>query len=143
MRQERTVQASIFDLFADHEIGRELKEMSQDGHRELIGLAAEDLRRRGIKETGRWGLPAEVSDSQSKARGQPLERPGHASLTPHSAGELPISRARRAVQLLFLIAYLQIGAPIKFANWGSDYVGTGESRDGTMELWGLISTAYK
>ena len=25
MRQERTVQASIFDLFAEHEIGRELK----------------------------------------------------------------------------------------------------------------------
>ena len=28
MRQERTVQASIFDLFAGHEIGRELKAMS-------------------------------------------------------------------------------------------------------------------
>ena len=43
MRQERTVQASLFDLFADHEIGRELKAMSQwlDEHRELIGLAAE------------------------------------------------------------------------------------------------------
>ena len=25
MRQERTVQASLFDLFAGHEIGRELK----------------------------------------------------------------------------------------------------------------------
>ena len=61
MRQERTVQASIFDLFADHEIGRELKAMSQwlDEHRELIGLAAEDLRRHGVKETGREGLPAE------------------------------------------------------------------------------------
>ena len=45
MRQERTVQASLFDLFAGHEIGRELKAMSQwlDEHRELIGLAAEDL----------------------------------------------------------------------------------------------------
>jgi len=61
MRQERTVQASLFDLFADHEIGRELKAMSQwlDEHRELIGLAAEDLRRHGVKETGREGLPAE------------------------------------------------------------------------------------
>ena len=29
MRQERTVQASIFDLFADHEIGQELKAMSR------------------------------------------------------------------------------------------------------------------
>ena len=61
MRQERTVQASIFDLFADHEIGRELKAMSQwlDEHHELIGLVAEDLRRHGVKETGRQGLPAE------------------------------------------------------------------------------------
>jgi len=25
MRQERTIQASLFDLFAAHEIGRELK----------------------------------------------------------------------------------------------------------------------
>ncbi len=61
MRQERTVQASPFDLFADHEIGRELKAMSQwlDEHRQLIGLAAEDLRQHGVKETGREGLPAE------------------------------------------------------------------------------------
>jgi len=61
MRQERTVQASLFDLFADHEIGRELKAMSQwlDEHRELVGLAAEDLRRHGVQETGREGLPAE------------------------------------------------------------------------------------
>ena len=61
MRQERIVQASLFDLFAEHEIGRELKAISQwlDEHRELIGLAAEDLRRRGGKETGRQGLPAE------------------------------------------------------------------------------------
>ena len=61
MRQERTVQASLFDLFAAHEIGRELKAMSQwlDEHRELIELAAEDLRRHGVKETGREGLPAE------------------------------------------------------------------------------------
>ena len=28
MRQQRTIQASIFDLFAGHEIGRELKAMS-------------------------------------------------------------------------------------------------------------------
>ena len=55
MREERTVQASLFDLFADHEIGRELKTMSQwrDEHRELIGQAAEDLHRHGVKETRR------------------------------------------------------------------------------------------
>jgi IS5 family transposase len=44
MRQERTVQASIFDLFAQHEIGRELKAMSQwlDEHRQLLGSVADD-----------------------------------------------------------------------------------------------------
>jgi IS5 family transposase len=61
MRQVRTVQASIFDLFAGHEIGRELKAMSAwlDDHRELLGLVAADLRRHGLKETGRCGLAAE------------------------------------------------------------------------------------
>ena len=44
MRQERTVQMSIFDVFAGHEIGRELKAMSEwlDAHRALLGLVAED-----------------------------------------------------------------------------------------------------
>ena len=62
MRQERTVQASIFDVFAGHEIGRELKAMSAwlDAHRALPGLVAADLRREGVKETGRQGLPAEA-----------------------------------------------------------------------------------
>jgi IS5 family transposase len=62
MRQERTVQASIFDLFAGHEIGRELKAMSAwlDEHRDLSSLVAADLRRHGVKETGRQGLPAEA-----------------------------------------------------------------------------------
>ena len=62
MRQERTVQASLFDLFAEHEIGRELKAMSAwlDEHRELSGLVAADLGRHGVKETGRRGLPAET-----------------------------------------------------------------------------------
>ena len=61
MRQERTVQMSIFDLFAGHEIGRELKTMSQwlDEHPALVGLVAQDLRRHAVKETGRRGLPAE------------------------------------------------------------------------------------
>ncbi len=61
MRQERTVQASLFDLFAGHEIGRELKAMSAwlDDYRELSSLVAADLRRDGVKATGRQGLPAE------------------------------------------------------------------------------------
>ncbi|WP_434156531.1 transposase (plasmid) [Sinorhizobium meliloti] len=62
MRQERTVQASIFDLFAEHEIGRELKAMSEwlDEHGDLLGLVARDLRRHGLRQTGREGLPAEA-----------------------------------------------------------------------------------
>src|ERR1700722_14505743 len=62
MRQERTIQATIFDVFAEHEIGRELKAVSQwlDEHRSLLRLVSGDLRRHGIQETGRHGLPAEA-----------------------------------------------------------------------------------
>ena len=61
MRPDRTVQASIFVLIAQHEIGCELKKASQwlDEHPALIGLVAADLRRDGVQETGRHGLPAE------------------------------------------------------------------------------------
>lgn len=62
MRQERTVQGTLFDIFAEHEIGRELKAMSQwlDEHREVLGLVVADLRRHGLKDTGRQGLAAET-----------------------------------------------------------------------------------
>ena len=62
MRQERIIQATIFEVFAEHEIGRELKAVSQwlDEHRALLGLASGDLRRHGLRETGRHGLPAEA-----------------------------------------------------------------------------------
>ncbi len=62
MRQERTVQATVFDIFAEHEIGRELNAMSRwlDQHRSLLSLVAADLSGHGIKETGRHGLPAEA-----------------------------------------------------------------------------------
>jgi len=61
MRQERTTQASLFDGFAGHETGRELKAMSEwlDGHRELLDLVRKDLCRRRVTNTGRHGLPAE------------------------------------------------------------------------------------
>src|ERR1700719_245778 len=61
MRQERTVQATIFEVFARHEIGCELKTISQwlDGQRALVSLVAGDLRRQGVRETGRRGLSAE------------------------------------------------------------------------------------
>ena len=62
MRQERITQTCIFDLFAGHEIGRELKAMSDwlDEHRAVLCLVAGDLRRHQVKETGRQGLPAEA-----------------------------------------------------------------------------------
>ena len=62
MRQERTVQATIFEVFAGHEIGCELKAISQwlDQRRALVSLVASDLRRHGLRETGRRGLPAET-----------------------------------------------------------------------------------
>src|SRR3954468_12045875 len=62
MRQERTVQASIFDLFAKHEIGCELKKASAwlDEHPALIGFGAAHPRPRGGAGAGRQGLPAEA-----------------------------------------------------------------------------------
>jgi transposase, IS5 family len=62
MRPERIIQASIFDVFAPHEIGRELQAMSRwlDRHRDLLGSVAGDLCRHGVKATGRHGLPAEA-----------------------------------------------------------------------------------
>lgn len=62
MRQERTVQATIFEVFAGHQIGCELKAISGwlDGQRALISLVASDLRREGLRQTGRHGLPTET-----------------------------------------------------------------------------------
>ena len=65
MRQERTVQASIFDLFAGHEIGRELKAMSSwlDQNPALATLAAKDLQRLG----GRACLPKQCCVARSSS----------------------------------------------------------------------------
>jgi len=62
VRQERIMQASIFDVFAEHEIGRELKSMSDwlDEQSSLLNLVIGDLRRHAVQETGRHGLPAEA-----------------------------------------------------------------------------------
>lgn len=61
MRQKRTVQGSIFDLYAEHEIGRELKAMSDwlDGHPEILDWITPELCRTDVKETGREGLSVE------------------------------------------------------------------------------------
>jgi IS5 family transposase len=62
MRQKRIIQTSIFDLFCDHQIGRELKAMSGrlDGlGDEILSMVAADIGRDGVSATGRCGLPAE------------------------------------------------------------------------------------
>ncbi len=61
MRKDRLVQASIFDVFSQHQMGRELKAMSAclDACRAVLDLVASDLRRPGVKATGRSGLPVE------------------------------------------------------------------------------------
>jgi IS5 family transposase len=62
MRQKRTIQGSLFDIFAGHQIGRELGAMSQwlDRSAELLSVVACDLGEVGVKDTGRCGLPAEA-----------------------------------------------------------------------------------
>ena len=53
MRQERTIQASLFDVFAKHEIGCELKKISQwlDEHHALLGLVSKrSAPRRGARD---------------------------------------------------------------------------------------------
>ena len=62
MREKRTIQASIFDVFSKHQLGRELKAMSAwlDEHCEVLGRVGADLGRHGVKPTGRKGLSAEA-----------------------------------------------------------------------------------
>jgi IS5 family transposase len=61
MRPKRTVQSSIFELYADHEIGRELLAMSGwlDAHPEILDWIALDLCQADVKETGREGMSVE------------------------------------------------------------------------------------
>ena len=62
MRKKRTIQGSLFDIFAGHQIGRELKTMSAllDGvGSAILDLVVADLGDAGFKQTGRQGLPAE------------------------------------------------------------------------------------
>ena len=57
MRQERTIQATIFEVFAGHQIGCELKAISHwlDGQRVLVSLVASGLRREGGARPGGAG----------------------------------------------------------------------------------------
>lgn len=61
MREKRTIQASIFEGYAEHEIGRELKAMSDwlDQNIDLLDWVAADVKQRNVEETGRKGLSIE------------------------------------------------------------------------------------
>ena len=61
MREKRTVQSSIFEQYAEHEIGLELKAMSEwlDDHMDLLDWVAADIKQRNVEETGRKGLTVE------------------------------------------------------------------------------------
>lgn len=61
MRKLQTVQTSIFDVYSDHQFGREFKAMSAflDRHPELIKWVAMDLHVKDEYGTGRQGLSAE------------------------------------------------------------------------------------
>ena len=58
MREKRTIQASISEYFPEHEIGRELKAMSQwlDANPDLLDWVAAEVKNRHVEETGRKGL---------------------------------------------------------------------------------------
>ena len=61
MRQKRTAQSSIYEVFAGHELGRELDAMSRwlDEHREVLEWVASDVCRDAVNATGRSGLSVE------------------------------------------------------------------------------------
>lgn len=61
MREKRTVQSSIFERYAEHEIGRELKAISDwlDQNIDLLDWVAADVKQRNVEETGRKGLSIE------------------------------------------------------------------------------------
>ena len=63
MREKRTIQRSIFERYAEHEIGRELEAMSDwlDLQPDLLDWVDIDLRTRPVAATGRKGLTTESS----------------------------------------------------------------------------------
>ena len=63
MREKRTSQVSIFESYADHEIGRELQAMSAwlDSHPEVLDWVAEDIRPPSQQPVGRKGLSLDAA----------------------------------------------------------------------------------
>lgn len=61
MRQRITAQRSLFECYAEHEIGYQLKALSDilDGQPEILTLIEKDLRETHTKNTGRCGMSVE------------------------------------------------------------------------------------
>jgi len=61
MREKHTVQRSIFEHYAEHEIGRELRAMSDwlDQHVDLLDRVTADINPCSVEDTGRKGLSVE------------------------------------------------------------------------------------
>ncbi|MBE9547872.1 MAG: transposase [Proteobacteria bacterium] len=61
MREKHTVQRSIFEHYAEHEIGLELKSMSAwlDQNTDLLDWVAADINSCTVEDTGRKGLSVE------------------------------------------------------------------------------------
>lgn len=61
MRAKRTRQMSRYEAFAEHEIGQELKTISEwlDRHVEVLEWVADDIQRKRLKRTGRGGMSIE------------------------------------------------------------------------------------
>ena len=66
MRQKRIIQSSLFDLFADHQIGRELKAISGYDSRHALGDRIQELNTAQAEMSAIMGL--EVSEVYSPAR---------------------------------------------------------------------------
>ncbi len=61
MREKRTAQTSLFDVYVDHNIGQELKAMSDylDAHPEIVDMVIPDVIKTVPRQTGRKGLTVE------------------------------------------------------------------------------------
>lgn len=61
MRETRTAQTSLFDVYSQHKFGEFLGDLSRllDDHPEILPLLDEDFRTGGLRPTGRKGLSVE------------------------------------------------------------------------------------
>jgi len=61
MRETRNAQMSVFDFYAKHELGKQLKDLSEilDEHPQLLSLIERDLREPGTASTGASGMSIE------------------------------------------------------------------------------------